>query len=186
MKATTAGWISLGAAAVALYLSVFAPGESRVRATLAHARDLYDLARQNDRFRERAAGFAAARDRVRDELGLLSSTGDPSHATLAAIALLKRVGERRHVSLTAFTPSGLTETRKGASDLTITIDGRYGDLVSAVADLSRGDVLLQLSGVRIAATTLQGGVDATIQATMYDPSTLDDSEVRRLATADHE
>lgn len=177
-----AGWIALCAAAIALYAGALGPCEASIRAALTHAHDLYDLARRNDRILARAAEFTETRERVRQELRALSGASDSALATLAAIRLLKRIAERHQVALTGFSPSG-PAGNFGTPEVGITLAGRYADLVPAIAELSRGDVLLALSGVRFSLGAGHGGLEATIRGTIYDSATARTAEVHHGTTA---
>ena len=164
-------WLALLVLAILAYLAVIAPSEARLRTIAFRARELHDLANRNERLRGRAGDVIQAELRVRRDLDRLVAENTAARATLAALRLLRRVCERHHVVVAGLSPAASGDAaHDGKQDVGITLHGRYRDVVGTVTDLSRGDVLVGISGALFNSgreDALAQRIDATLQATIY-------------------
>lgn len=100
---------------------------------------------------------------------------------LAALQAFARAASPRHVTLASFAPDDATSRAnlKGQA-VTLTLHGRYGDVLQTVAALSSEAVLFNVRGVALtqAATQMDwGGVDAAVDGVLFSsPDDVSDSE----------
>lgn len=166
------GWALVAALALVGYFGILIPGEQRLGAIEDRAHDLYRLANRNDVMLTRAAGLVAARERVQREVKKLSGRQDPAATTLALVHLVRNAESRNHVALAGLFPEKPDDPR-GAGDLqalTIQLTGPYGNVLRAIADLSKHDPLVDVSDVALTPATDDLGfpdVAATIHVTVY-------------------
>jgi hypothetical protein len=162
-------WLTVGALALGGYLIVVAPAERKLQEIRAQAHDLYDLAIRNEHLLRGAAGLSAARDRVAVDVARLAGQRGAGSATLRTLQMLQREGSRAHVTIGSLAPDAPDSTaQNGSEDVTIAMRGTYRNVLSAIADVSRHDVLLEVSGATLA--TAEAGadeIDATLHATLY-------------------
>lgn len=162
-------WLTVGALALGGYLIVVAPAERKLQEIGAQAHDLYDLAIRNEHLLRGAAGLSAARDRVAVDVARLAGQRGAGSATLRTLQMLQREGSRAHVTIGGLAPDAPDSTaQNGSEDVTIAMRGTYRNVLSAIADVSRHDVLLEVSGATLA--TAEAGadeIDATLHATLY-------------------
>ena len=171
------GWVLAAALAVGGILGVVAPAERRVRAAMAHAHELYELANRNDKMLRSAAGLAAASRRVAHDVSYLAGNRGEGATTLAALELLRGDARRFHLSLESLTPDRSDVSDLESPEATIAVRGAYRDVLAAIADLSKHDVLLEVRAVGLAQNSdyLQTDeIDATIGASIY--SSIDSAE----------
>jgi hypothetical protein len=151
-------------------LGVVAPAERRVKAATAHAHELYELANRNDKMLRSAASLAAASRRVAHDVSYLTGNGGEGATTLAALGLLRGDARRFHLILESLTPDRSALSDFESPEATIAVRGTYRDVLGAIADLSKHDVLLEVRAVGLAQTSdyLQTDeIDATIGASIY-------------------
>lgn len=166
----SAAWLCVAALALGGYVLAIAPAERRLTEIGARAHQFYDLANRNERLLGAASGLSAARDRVATDVTRLAGERGAGSATLRTLAVLQRESSRGRVTIGALTPDAAAPSpdNAGSMDLAIAMSGMYRDVVSAIADLSRHGVLLEVSDA-----TLSSGepgaekVDATLHATLY-------------------
>lgn len=166
------GWMLVAALALGGYFGVLIPGEQKVQAIEDRAHDLYRLANRNGVMLTRAAGFISARERIAREIKKLSGRQDPAATTLAIVHLVRNVESRNHVEFAGLFPEKPDDPRAAADlqALTIQLTGRYGNVLRAIADLSKHDPLVDISDVSLTAATDDLGfpdVAATIHVTVY-------------------
>jgi hypothetical protein len=181
--------MGLAAAAVLGYCAIVAPGEARLRAIAFHTHELYELANRNARIREHAGDIAAARARVVRDLQAIAAEGDAAGATLVALKLLEREGAMHRVAIAGFAPAAFGDGgRDGRQDVNVAVSGSYQNVIGLIGNLSRGDALMEVAGVKLDAAGLSGAtgeVDATIHATIFHGLHSFAKEVRGAATALH-
>lgn len=168
--AGTWAWICVVALALGGYFGGIAPAEKRLRTVSADAHDLYDLANRNERLLRAATGLSDARARVALDVARLAAVHGSGSATLRTLELLRREGSHAHVTIVSITPdapNAAAETT-GSEALTIGVHGAYRNVLAAIADVSRHEVLLDISDAVLAAAAAgPGEVDATLHATLY-------------------
>lgn len=165
------GWMLVAALAVAGYALAIAPVERDVRAVAFRAHDLYERSERNERMLRQVRGLQAARSRVQRDIATLSSQNEMGKADLAALALLQFESTERHLTISELSPGqSVAGADDGVQPVTIGVRGNYRDAIAAIADLTRHDVLIELEGATLSATSRRDGlsqVDAVVQATLY-------------------
>jgi hypothetical protein len=174
-------WMLVALAAVIGYAAVVAPGERRLGAVLSHARELYELSNRNERLLRDIGSVQQARDRVQRDLARLAGQRAAGKAGLSILRLLQGEAAHNHVILASVAPgdSGSAagnDTRE--ENVAILLHGRYRDVVTSIADISRHDVLVEIRDVELARSGGAGAmvfptIDATIHARLYqDPAAI--------------
>ena len=169
-RLSTWAWLVVIALALSEYFLAIAPPERRMQAIRAREHELYDLSIRNERLLRGATGLAAARDRVAKDIAQLAVQRGTGSATLRTLEVLQRESARERVSIGGLEPQAPdTATQAGgAEDVTITMRGTYRDVLSAIADVSRHDVLLEVSDASLASMADAGTeIDATLHATLF-------------------
>ena len=165
------GWMLVAALALVGYFGVLIPGEQRYEpsrtaptiCTGSQTATTSCLPAPPDYFRARAHPR---------EIKKLSGRQDPAATTLAIVHLVRNVESRNHVELAGLFPEKPDDPRAAADlqALTIQLTGRYGNVLRAIADLSKHDPLVDISDVSLTAATDDLGfpdVAATIHVTVY-------------------
>ncbi len=163
-------WMALAFLAIVAYRSIVAPCEARLDGLAFRARELERLAERNERLQGQSAEIAAARRRVADDLARLSGRDGSARASLAAIAHLQRLSDRYHLSVAEVRPESERAPGAGYARIVVGLRGRYADIVAVLSALSRGDVLLEATGVRLNSSRGANGsqsVDASVRAIVY-------------------
>ncbi|HEY5426898.1 MAG TPA: hypothetical protein VIJ77_10135 [Candidatus Tumulicola sp.] len=166
------GWLLVAALAVGGYVSIVAPAGRQAIAIGLRARELDRLAARNERLLADAAGLRAAHRRVAADVARLSGPSRPALAVVAMLRLLEREGRRRRVLITSLSPGerGNAAVENGAEDVTVGLRGGYASVLQTVADLTKGDILIQVRDLDLAQAsddTAERNVDATVRATLY-------------------
>lgn len=166
------GWMLAATFALAGYSGIVAPRERRLQALESRTHDLYRLANHNERMLANSAGLIAARERVARDVTHLGRQRGPGSSALRMLRLLQREAQRNHVVVTGLAPdeSEASMRATGLENVTIALRGTYRNVLEAIADLSKGDVLIELSDAELAAAPDEFGapeVAATIHATIY-------------------
>ncbi len=164
-------WTIVLALAVGGYLTLLVPAARRVRTTESRARDLYHLANRNERVASDAGQLRAASWRVARDVAELAAQRNEAATTLAALRVLRIETDRFHVILAGFGPADRVAASSSESqDVRISLHGSYRAVLSAIADLSKRNVLLEVREVSLSRAAGPFGlpeVDATIRATLY-------------------
>jgi hypothetical protein len=166
------GWMLAVVLAIGGYEAVVAPAAARVRSIVAHAHDMYEIANRTDRLLRDANGVTAARSRVERDVARLAARGESAMTMLATIRLLQEEARRHRVVIAGLSPGerDAATNRKGSADVTIAMRGTYRNVLEAVADLSKGDVLIDIRDVALAQDSNDADprdVDAIVRATLY-------------------
>lgn len=165
-------WALVAVLALGGYFGILIPGERKVQGIEGRAHDFYRLANRNDVMLSRAAGLVAARERVAGEVKKLSARQDPATTALAIVHLIRNAESRDDVALVGLFPEKPADP-KAAGDLqalTIQLTGTYGNVLRAIADLSKHDPLVDVFDVALTPATDDLGfpdVAATIHVTVY-------------------
>lgn len=167
-----AGWFAVAVLVFGGYLTLVAPAERRVRTVAFQAHELYELANRNERLLKNAAGLQAADQRVARDLADLTARKDETTIAVATLGLLRAAEKRHRVFVVSLAPAERSITlERGSENVTLVLRGAYRDVLEAIAELSRGDVLLEIDDVALTQAFGNAGsplVDATIGATIYD------------------
>ncbi len=166
---------------VASYGLIVQPSEQSVREVQAHARDLYDEANANEIKIRRSVELAIAARRVRNDISKLN--GSPAATTASALELLNSQAKHLNVAVRSVSPDAATPIATPDADglqgfvWSVGLRGRFRDIVTMLADLSKHGVLI---GVQDAALTAQGVpnekagsapvVDANVTISIYRPA----------------
>ncbi len=165
-------WLIVGALGIAGYALIVAPGERHLAATEFHAHELYELANRNERMLQDRDRLVAARNRVERDIRTLTGRDNEGRISLAALRLLDAETQAHHVIVSGFAPETSDSPDSGRiEDESIELRGAYRDVIAAVADLSRHDVLLEVDEAKIVGGSAKfagnATVDATVQARLY-------------------
>jgi hypothetical protein len=167
-------WLALFAGFALVYSRVVMPAEERARQAAFQAKMLYDLTARNERSLSSARQLRASADRVRKDLATLAAQNTAGRAALAALRLLDTQSRIHHVVISDVTPQQTAPQANGAPDnaqlLTVALHGAYRDVLSTIAELSTGDVLVEAQGVdlrRGQPESASDGVDAVLRARLY-------------------
>ena len=163
-------WLFVGALAFGGYFVAIAPAERRLQAIRTREHELYDLTIRNERLLRGAAGLSAARDRVAVDVARLAGERGAGSATLRTLELLQRESSKANVAIGGLAPDAPRTAAQtaGSEDVTIAMRGTYRSLLSAIADISRHEVLLEVSNATLERTARGvGQIDATLHATLY-------------------
>ncbi len=167
---TTWAWVFVAALVLSEYLFAIAPAERSLQTIRAREHELYDLSIRNERLLRGADGLSAARDRVARDVARLAGERGAGSATLRTLELLQHESSHVHVAIGGLAPQlpDAAAQTAGAEDVTITMRGTYRDVLAAIADISRHEVLLEVSDATLAsAADVAGQIDATLHATLY-------------------
>ena len=165
-SAVRLGWAIFACAALGAYSAIVGPGEARVRAIEAHARELYDLSERNDRLRASAVDLPGAKARVARDLAALQGESTTAGATLAALHVLERESDARHLVVAGIAPDSAGPAGD-TQDVRVMLHGRYPDVVAAVADLSRSGAFAEVLRADLDGSATDAQVDATVRARLY-------------------
>jgi uncharacterized membrane protein len=164
LTAVRIAWAAVAALAVISYVTIVAPAERAIRAIAFQAYGVNELANRNERIIASAGALQAARQRVERDVAALKAENTPAKASLGVLRLLQKEADARAVTVTGMSPGD------SARDISIGLRGRYRNVLAVVDDISRRDVLLDVTGTSIASATGSDGeslVNATLQATVY-------------------
>jgi Tfp pilus assembly protein PilO len=186
-------WMLLALLAVIGYAAIVEPAERRLSAVLSHARELYELSNRNDRLLRNIGSIQQARDRVRRDLTQLAGQRATGKAGLSILRLLQSESVRNHVVIAGVAPgdsANLAGQDTHGDTVAISLHGRYRDVVTSIADLSRHDALVEIRDVALvrsggASAAPFPSVDATIHATLYDDPAALLEDVQRAETPSH-
>ena len=135
-------WLIVGGLALGGYFIGVAPAERKMQEIRAQAHDLYDLAIRNEHLLRGATGLSAARERVAIDVARLAGQRGAGSATLRTLQMLQREGSLAHVTIGGLSPDAPDSgAQNGSEDVTIAMRGTYRNVLSAIADVSRHDVL---------------------------------------------
>jgi Tfp pilus assembly protein PilO len=176
-------WLVVSLVAALGFAGVVAPAQQRIAALEAHAAELADLATRNEALLLRLGSLERTRNRVRSDLQRLGGKGGGGRVAVAALQVLEDEAARNHLTISSIAPAGeplSNGAERREEDVSISLRGRYRDLMVAIADVPRHDVLLEVQSVTlesVATRQVFPSVDATIRAALYP-------EVKDLAKED--
>jgi len=162
-------WIGVIAVMVGGYVLTVEPRDEDVRSAWLRAHELYELANHNERMLQGAAELTSARKRVARDIATLAAQNTSGRAMLAAVQVLGREARARHVVVVALAPEGDATPAPSAESLTVSLRGRYRDVLGTIAVLSTREVLLRIEAAELGqATALPAReIEATLHARLY-------------------
>jgi Tfp pilus assembly protein PilO len=165
------GWLIVAVLAVSGFVGAIVPSERRLNAIEFQAHELYQLANRNETMYAGRGALERARSRVEHDMSLLGVKNSSGKAMFAALRLLHWEAVTHHAAVSSIAPlDAAPPNNSGREDVSITIRGRYRDVVALVADLSRHDLLIEVHDAELNGTSTPifgADVDATIRATVY-------------------
>lgn len=173
-RGTAAAWALTAATALGGYLWVVAPAGREIDDVRVRVRALEDTANRDEDLVRRTAAAPAAHlpERLPPLLLARRTVSDRALATLRDLA---RLSLTHRIAILSFTPStSAAGARSGRLDVTLTLRGRYDDVLRAVASLSLGSVLFEVRGLTLTPTANQDGwqgVDATVDGALFASAT---------------
>jgi len=171
-------WSIVACTAIAGFAAVVAPAERRIGALEAHAAELAALADRNAALVARIGSLEQTRSSVHAELARLAGAGGRGRIAASILSLLDGEARGHHVSVTSIAPASAQPSARDSGreeDVSVTLRGRYRDVMAAVADVPHHDVLIEVLDVSLARVDARGlfpNVDATVRVALY-PSTDD-------------
>ncbi|HTU82237.1 MAG TPA: hypothetical protein VMF61_08915 [Candidatus Acidoferrales bacterium] len=165
-EALRLAWLAWGALALAAFVTVVQPAQGRLRALASQSHDLYDLANRNDRLRAAAGDLARAQRDVARDLRALAEQNTQGRATLAALRVLQRISVSQRVAVAELTHKAAAGTH-GPDVGTVGLQGRYRDVVAAIAALSQGDALVEVDSADLRREQAGDDIAATVAVTIY-------------------
>lgn len=174
-----AAWALTGVTALAGYLFVVAPANREAAAANARLRLLVAAGDRDEGLLRRAAA-SPDRDSVRAMREFAAMRRTAPQTTLAALQGFARDAARHHVAITNFAPNDAAGRKAaGRQDVTLSLRGRYADVLNAVAALASGQVLFEIRGLALTQSIDQmdaPGVEATLEGALFaSPTDVSDS-----------
>jgi Tfp pilus assembly protein PilO len=178
-----AAWLVVTLVALLGFASVVAPAQQRIAAIESHGEELADLATRNEALLSRIGSLEQTRKRVRIDLQRLAGKSGGGRVAVAALQVLEDEAARNHLTISSIAPASeqiSTGAPRREEDVSVSLRGRYRDLMAAIADVPHHDVLVEVQSVTlqsVATRQVFPSVDATIRAALYP-------EVKDLAKED--
>jgi Tfp pilus assembly protein PilO len=166
-------WMAVALTALLGLVAVVLPGQRRIAAIEARSSDLADDASRNEALIARLDSLEQTRLRVRRDLDRLAGHVGGGKAMVAALHVLENEAGRNHLSISSIAPAAeqpVASHPTGEEDITVTLRGRYRDVMNAIADAPRHDALLEVRSIALARVDTRGlfpSVDATVGVALY-------------------
>jgi hypothetical protein len=164
-------WFAMIGVSISVLYLVVLPEFRTAGSLVSAAHDAYSRANANE-VRVREAGRAdTLRGRLAVELASMRFPRQRYQGVAGVLHAAAALESTFGVKVTRFEPD---DEKHGASaeSASIELSGPYRSLLPAVAALSKGPTLLQVTGLRVAPlSAMSSSVDAVVHVVMYDGST---------------
>ncbi len=165
-------WLVVALAAVLGFASIVLPAQRGIAAIEERAAGLADLAARNEALLARLDSLEQTRTRVRRDLERLSGKIGTGRTTVAVLHVLEDEAGRNHLTITGIAPTAEEPSapRAQREDVAVSLRGRYRDVMTAIADVTRHDALVEVQSValtRVDTRQLFPSVDATVRVALY-------------------
>ena len=164
---------------------VWWPATQQIGQVHAHAKDSYDEANAIVAKLQRASELREAEARVRRDLRELGGYRSQAAASAALLRLLDEESRSANVSVTAIAPDASEKTATdelAGTPVTLSMRGRFRNVVAALSDLPKHDVLLDIqdADLRSSAASRRPVLDVVVRATIYHLNIAEEKEPQRV------
>jgi hypothetical protein len=166
-------WMLVALTAALGFAAVVAPSERRLSDIESHAQQLDELATRNEALLGRLGDLEQTRARVRGDLQRLAGKGNAGKVAVAVLKILEEEAARNHLTISSLAPASGVSATQGPpreEDVAVLLRGRYRDVMTAIADVPRHDVLAEVQSVSLARVESRQtfpSVDATVHVALY-------------------
>jgi Tfp pilus assembly protein PilO len=161
-------WLALALAAVAGFATIVLPAQRRIAAIESRSGDFAELAARDEAVLARLDSIEQTRTRVRRDLDRLAGKVGTGRTTVAVLHVLENEAARNHLVISGIAPASDDTASASAKEeeLTVSLRGRYRDVMAAVADIPRHDALVEVQSAGLQRADAHGlfpSVDATVR-----------------------